>query len=146
MRLSRLTPTIVGFIFLYAGIYKLITPVQAIAALTSIGFSTSISLALVCLITVIELHLGITLTTRLDLRFSLIAAITVLFTFSLFLFVLSTMANPPSCGCMGLGEIFRSSRHNAMFGLLRNCALMWLLSAGYSYYCRAAPPGLVYEI
>jgi hypothetical protein len=34
-----------------------------------------------------------------------------------FLWYLSTLANPPSCGCLGLTGMFDSSRHDAVFGI-----------------------------
>jgi hypothetical protein len=50
---------------------------------------------------------------------------------------LSMLANPPSCGCMGLTQLFKSNKHNAVFGLLRNCVILWLLKGAYDYYCKS---------
>ena len=37
------------------------------------------------------------------------------------------MANPPSCGCWGQPGVFKSNKHEALFGVLRNCLILWAL-------------------
>lgn len=57
---------------------------------------------------------------------------TLVLVFSLFLFYLSTMAAPPSCGCLGLTGAFSSGRQGARLGLARNCVILWLMRVAYN--------------
>lgn len=41
---------------------------------------------------------------------------------------------PPSCGCLGLTGIFKSRKQEALFGLFRNCLILWALKLAYDYY------------
>ena|SRR5437879_2751104 len=47
---------------------------------------------------------------------------------------LSTLAHPPSCGCLRLTGIFKSRKQEALFGLFRNCLILWSLKLAYDYY------------
>ena len=59
--------------------------------------------------------------------------------FSVFLWHLSTMAHPPACGCMGLTGMFTSTKKAALFGLARNCLILWGLKLSYAHYVKPAP-------
>jgi hypothetical protein len=48
------------------------------------------------------------------------------------------MASPPACGCLGLTGLFNSSRHEALFGVFRNCAILWILKLSYDHHFKAA--------
>jgi hypothetical protein len=39
---------------------------------------------------------------------------------------------------MGLTRLFRSNRADALFGVIRNVVILWLLKFAYDYYCK--PP------
>jgi len=73
---------------------------------------------------------------KLDLKYGLWAATGVLFAFTVFLWYLSTLANPPSCGCLGLTGLFKSNRADALFGIVRNVVILWLLKFAYDYSCK----------
>jgi len=102
----------------------------------SLEVSPRLASVIIMVVTITELYLGGILLLKLDLKYSLRFAIAVMFLFSVFLFFLSTMAKPPSCGCMGLTAVFHSNRHNAIFGLLRNCVILWVLKGAYDFYVK----------
>ncbi len=85
-------------------------------------------------VTITELYLAVILLLKMDVRYGLIVAMGVMFLFSIFLWYLTTIAHPPSCGCMGLTAVFKSNKHNALLGLFRNCVILWLLKLAYDYY------------
>jgi hypothetical protein len=133
-RLLRHSPVLVGLLFVYSGSYKLLLPGEATLALAALEAPLWICKLTVAAITTVELYLGAILLAKLDLKHALLSTTVLMLIFSLFLFYLSTLAHPPSCGCMGLTGVFKSSRHNALVGLFRNVLLLWLLKATYDYY------------
>jgi len=88
----------------------------------------------IVVVTILELYLAVILLLRINVRYGLIVSMGVMFLFSIFLWYLTTIAHPPSCGCMGLTAVFKSNRHNALLGLFRNCVILWLLKLAYDYY------------
>ncbi len=132
--IAKHVPTIVGLLFLYSGVYKLLYPGQATAALLSLEVNSGLATLTIVAVTIVELYLGMILVLRIDVKYGLACAAALLFLFSLFLWYLSTLANPPSCGCMGLTAVFTSNKHNALLGLFRNCVMLWLLKLAYDYY------------
>ena len=132
--LAKHVPSIVGLLFVYSGVYKLLYPGQATAALLSLAVNEHLAIFTITAITIVELYLGFILVIKIDLRYAMVASMGVLFVFSVFLCYLSTLAHPPSCGCMGLTAVFKSNKHNALLGLFRNCVILWLLKVAYDYY------------
>jgi len=101
------------------------------------SISKGLAILTILAVTIVELYLGIILVAKVDLKYGLGLTTALVFVFAVFLCYLSTLANPPSCGCMGLTAVFESNRHNAIFGLFRNCVILWLLNAGYAYYYKS---------
>lgn len=132
--LLRLVPALTGILFVYAGLYKLLFPGEATLSLTSLDVPMGWASFLVATIIVMELYLGFLLLLRTDLKYALSAAMFLMFVFTVYLWYLSTLAHPPSCGCLGLTGIFNSTKHEAFFGVFRNCAILWLLKWSYDYY------------
>lgn len=132
--LARNAPLFVGMLLLWSGLFKLLLPAEAIAALGVAGMPHSLADYSVGTVTVIELYLGFILIFKLDLKAGLALASGLFLVFTIFLSYLATLANPPSCGCLGLTAIFESSRQNALFGLVRNCLILWLLKGAYDHY------------
>jgi hypothetical protein len=132
--LYRHTPFIVGSLMLYAGLYKLIHPAEATSALIALEVGRLPASLAIIAITVLELYLGILLLAKADLTYAIAAATVLFLLFAAFLCYLSTLAHPPSCGCMGLTAVFSSNRQGAFFGLARNCGILWLLQGAYGYY------------
>jgi hypothetical protein len=116
-----------------SAIGKLVHPGPAAAALVTVHFNPGFADVVIAVTTTIELYLGVILLSRLDPRFSLIAATSLISVFTIYLFYLTTLAQPPSCGCLGLTGLFKNSRNEAVVGLLRNCAILWTLR--WSYAC-----------
>ena len=133
--LCKGTPIVVGLLFIYSGLYKLVFPGEATLALLALDAPDRVSDLMIIGITTAELYLGILLLMRIEMERTLLMASTLLFIFALFLAYLSTLAHPPSCGCMGLTAVFHSNRHNALLGLLRNCVMIWLLHGTRCQYC-----------
>jgi hypothetical protein len=139
--LPKWTPTLVGLLLLYSGIYKLIHPGEAIMALVVLGFTRAVADAVIIAVTMVELYLGVVLAARLDLKYTLGVATGLMFVFTAFLCYLSLLAHPPACGCMGFMHVFLSNRHNALAGMVRNVIILWLLKCAYDYYVKALAKG-----
>lgn len=58
----------------------------------------------------------------------------IMFVFTASLWYLSTLADPPKCGCLGLTGMFNSSKHEAFFGVFRNCAILWALRSSFDHH------------
>src|SRR5690349_19672924 len=127
------TPLLVGLLLIYAGLYKAVYPGEATLALMALGAPSGLAGILIDVVTCAELYLGILLMTGVDRQAALWGATALMLLFSLFLFYLSVMAHPPACGCLGLTGAFSSNRHSALFGLARNCFLLWLLRGAYDH-------------
>jgi hypothetical protein len=136
-QILKAIPRIVGLLFLYTGTYKLLYPGQAATAHETLGLSQGVASAFVVGALISELYLGTTLLLSIDLRFAIGASMVLMLLFTGYMFYLSTLAHPPSCGCLGLTGIFTSSKHAALFGLFRNCAILWALK----FACDGCPPG-----
>ena len=132
-----------GALFVYAGIYKLLYPGQAASSLEAVGLSRQFANFMVTGAVVLELYLGIVLLLKLDLNWSLRIAMGFMFAATAYLWYLSTLADPPSCGCLGLTGLFESRKNEAVFGVFRNCVILWALKLSYDYYFK--PPGAVVE-
>ena len=132
--------TVLGLLFVYSGIFKLLYPGEAALALESLEFGHEPAKLVVTAVTIMELYLGIILCFKIDLRYGLIVATGLVFVFAVFLCYLSTLAHPPKCGCLGLTGLFRSNRHAALFGLFRNCVILWALKLSYDYHFKAPEP------
>ena len=132
--LGRVGPLLIGALFIYAGVYKAFYPAEATLAVAVLGFSVATARLIVILVTIMEVYLGVLLVWRIDLRYGLTSATALLLLFSLFLFYLARMAHPPRCGCLGLTGAFAEGRQGAVFGLVRNCIMLWVLKASHQLY------------
>lgn len=130
-KIYKFAPPAVGAVFAYSGVYKLLEPAQSMAALVALDVPLRFAIVTILVVTVLELYCATLLLTRWDLKVGMQLGTGLLLVFAVFLFHLSIMADPPKCGCMGITEIFKSNRQNAVFGLFRNCVLLWLLSGTY---------------
>src|SRR5438094_1524992 len=129
--LAKFVPMLLGGIFLYAAIQKLLHPGPATMALESLDVPYSWAKTMVASVIVLELYLGVILILKLGVKFALVLATGVMFVFAGYLWYLSTLANPPSCGCLGLTGIFQNSRHEALLGLARNFLILWAIKWTY---------------
>src|SRR5947208_361822 len=93
-------PRLVGLLFVYAAVSKLVYPAQAIATLGALGVPYTWANAVVFGIISIEVYLGLILLLHLDLKWGLSAAMGLMFFFVVFMWYLSTRTKPPSCGCL----------------------------------------------
>ena len=131
---ARHIPKLIGFVFLFAGGYKLLMPGQATMALESLNVPYGLANAIVIGLTLLELYLGLLLILQIDLKYALVFSTGLMFAFTGYLWYLSTLAHPPSCGCLGLTGIFKSRKQEALFGLFRNCLLLWALKLSYDFH------------
>jgi hypothetical protein len=136
--LGRYLLPAVGLLFLYSGIYKLLYPGQAAMSLETLGVSRTVADLAITGAVVLELYLGIILLLKIDLRWGLGLSMGMMFFFTCYMWYLSTLANPPRCGCLGLTGLFESSKHDALFGVFRNVAILWALKLAYDYYVRSS--------
>lgn len=133
-------PTLIGLLFLWAGSYKLLYPGQATLSLETVGVSYLVAKGVVVGTIIAELYLGIILVWRLNLKFGLGVAMALMLGFTAYLWYLSTLADPPKCGCLGLTGMFNSSKHEALFGVFRNCVILWALKLTMDYHFKPAEP------
>ena len=131
---AKYTPKAVGVLFLISGLYKLIFPGEATYALLSLDLPRVTAVFTVIGATALELYLAVLLLFNLDTVRALVAAAGLMFVFAVFLWYLATLAHPPACGCMGLTGMFKSTRQGALFGLARNCLVLWCLLISYHYH------------
>src|SRR5579859_3807583 len=142
-RVAKSVPIVLGLLFLYSGTYKLFFPGEATYAVMALDFSVSSARAILVIVTAMELYLGALLITRKDLRYTLSAAAGLITMFTGFLWYLSTLAHAPSCGCLGLTGIFNNGKHDAIFGVFRNCVILWALKLSYDAYAFGRSPSLL---
>jgi uncharacterized membrane protein YphA (DoxX/SURF4 family) len=135
----RHIPKLAGCLFVYAGLYKLLYPGEATMALESLDAIRRLANPMVIAVTILELYLGTILLLKIDLKYALSLAMGLMFVFAGYLWYLSTLASPPSCGCLGLTGIFNSNKHAALFGLFQNCLILWALKFSYDYHFKARP-------
>lgn len=135
---AEYTPKVVGGLFLISGFYKLIFPAEATYALLSLDVPRVTAVFTVIGVTAVEFYLAVLLLAKLDTLRALMGASVLMFLFTMFLWYLATLAHPPACGCMGLTGMFRSTRHEALFGLVRNCLILWAVLISYNHH-RSAP-------
>ena len=138
----RWSPILIGTILLYSAAYKLVYPSGAILALMALEVGHGLARLITETITTLELYIGVILVLKINLKFALQSATALILVFCFFLSFLATMAHPPSCGCMGLTAVFSSNRHNALFGLVRNCVLLWMLRCSMDHYFPIDNPGM----
>jgi len=124
-------PIAIGLLLLSAGLYKLLHPGEAMYGLLALDFNPRVAQIAVFATIVAELYLGTILVFRIDTKYALAACMLLFLIFTCYLSYLSMLANPPSCGCLGLTAVFQSNRHNALLGLARNCAILWLIKLAY---------------
>ncbi len=132
--LKKYTPAFMGVLFLWSGLHKVLHPAEATFALVSVGLPQAVANPAIIVATALELYLGLILLARSALKFAFICTTALLLAYTTFLWYLSTLAHPPSCGCLGLTGLFSSSKQEALFGILRNCALLWLLRLSYAHH------------
>lgn len=135
--ISKHVPTLLGILFLYSGSFKLLFPGEAVFALEALELGHNLANVAVVAVTVLELYLGVILLFKIDLKYGLSAAMGLMFAFTVFLWYLSTLANPPKCGCLGLTGLFNSNKEAALFGLFRNVLILWALKLSYDYHFKA---------
>lgn len=121
------TPCVVGALFLLAAILKVVSPRNAVLALTSLKMPYTLAVFTTASIIFLEGCVGIGLLARKRPKLFGFSAITLLCVFSTFLVCLLFLAAPPHCGCFGLGNLIKDAKHAAVAGLLRNTCLMSLL-------------------
>src|SRR6266571_2593134 len=132
--LPKHIPRLVGCLFLYAAIYKLLYPGQATMGLVALDIPYKLATLIVTTTIVSELYLGVILISHIDLKYAISVSMGVMLLFTAYMCYLSSMANPPSCGCLGMTGIFKSNKEAALFGIFRNCVILWLRKLAYEYY------------
>lgn len=135
-KIGKYVPAVLGVLLLYSGAYKLLSPGEATLALKSLDLPLVLARWTIGLVTILELYFGVLLVAKIELRFALAAATALIFVFTGFLWYLSTLANPPACGCMGLTGAFTEGKKGAVLGIARNCVILWLLKIAYDHYFR----------
>jgi hypothetical protein len=125
-KIGKYVPLLLGALFLYSGAYKLLSPGEATFALISLDLPHWLARWTIILATAVELYLGVILLARIDLKWGLAATSALMLAFTAFLWYLSTLAHPPTCGCMGLTWAFTSGKKGAVLGVARTA-----LSSGF---------------
>ena len=134
--LLKHVPELVGIIFVFAAMFKLLHPGQATVALESLDVPYELASTIVFGVITIEFYLGVLLIAQIDSKYALASSMGLMFVFTVYLWYLSMLARPPSCGCLGLTGVFNSNKQEALFGLFRNCAILWALKLSYDHNFR----------
>jgi Methylamine utilisation protein MauE len=127
--LIRFGPPIVGILFALSASWKLLKPRELIESFAAHNMPSAISTPCVYSLALVEIYLAYGLCFAKNKRIAVMLGILCLAVFTLYLGYLASMAHPPKCGCGRLMELFESNRKNAIFGILRNFALIGLLGA-----------------
>jgi len=127
----KAAPYLTAALFIWAGVSKALFPAQAVLALESLDLPRWTAETLVTIAAAVEIYLAAMLCLKQHRQVAIIGSMVCLLVFTGYLFYLSRMANPPSCGCLGLTGIFKSNKQAAIIGLLRNGVLIATLNACY---------------
>jgi uncharacterized membrane protein YphA (DoxX/SURF4 family) len=121
---EQVIPRVVGAIFLWAGATKAWDASKIHRVFAFDGVPQSLIVSLTHVVWVSEIILGIVLLVGIARRPAVVAAIFVLFVYSVQLAYLIAADNPPKdCGCINIMAKYASAKQAMTFGLLRN-ALM----------------------
>lgn len=116
---------IVGLLFSYSALLKILNSSAAEVAVATIITSTLLIKISVWFITAIEIYTAWALLTKQPNAYTIAQGL--LGIFILFLCYLLTLANPPDCGCGSLISMFNDAKTNAQWGICRNFLLIGLL-------------------
>jgi hypothetical protein len=122
------TPLLIGCIFLFSAISKLLWPDTITASFRVLGTPQSVARILPFGLAAYELYLGSLLLFANKRLFVPMLALTTLIVFTGYLLFLVALQNPPSCGCVGAIRFFESNKKEAVLGLVRNVTLLLLLA------------------
>lgn len=120
-------PIILGFVFLISGFIKLFDASVTVATFVSLNFSENTAEILTFCLLFYEISIGVYLVFLKERNIVPKICLVTLCLFSAYLIYLLTLQKPPSCGCFGALKLFRSNKQEAVFGLVRNLALILLL-------------------
>ena len=120
---EALIPRLCGLVFLYAGVMKGWDGTKTHRVFAFDHVPQPMIVPLTHAVWVGEVVLGLVLLIGIAKRRAIVAAILVLFVYSLQLAYLIAAQNPPDCACVTLAERFASAKLALMLGLVRN-ALM----------------------
>ncbi len=132
-KIIKLVPTIIGACFVLAGLLKAYDASELNRLLLFDHFPARWVTPIVWFIIQGEIILGCTLVFRIATRLAVALAIGVLVVFAGQLAYLLAYSNPPACGCLGNLEIFKSTRAEALFGLVRNGVMLAALACYWRY-------------
>jgi len=126
-KLIPLVPLLTGLLLAYAGFLKMVHPADSVLSLESLGSPRLVAELLIGTICAVELYLAFCLWLHPKDRANIMVTMCVFFLFTTYLTYLGTLADPPSCGCMGLTGVFESNKKNALVGAARNAILLLFL-------------------
>src|SRR5258708_29176787 len=101
-RIVKASTNIIGILFLCAAISKMVYSTEATLAISSLGVKLNAASWVIMFVIIMELYLGTLLLLKLHLTYAIRVTACFLLGFTVFLWYLSLLANPPSCGCLGL--------------------------------------------
>ncbi|HEV2292587.1 MAG TPA: DoxX family protein [Tepidisphaeraceae bacterium] len=121
---EQLIPRIVGLIFLWAGVGKAHDPTRTQRVFAFDGVPQPLTEPLTYAVSVGEMILGLALVIGFAQRRAVMAAILVLFVYSVQLAYLIAANNPPKdCGCVMLLAKYASAKQAMVLGLVRNAVM-----------------------
>lgn len=121
---EQIIPRVVGVIFLWAGIEKILDPTRTHRVFAFDGVPQPLIEPLTMLVWVGELILGLVLLIGIARRRAVMAGVLVLFVYSVQLAYLIAADNPPEdCGCVALLAKYASAKQAMVLGLVRNAVM-----------------------
>lgn len=122
----------IGLFFVGSGLLKTWHPSSLSSSMEFVGLYGMLARGAVAVVVGTELLVGIALMYRGGVG-AVVVALAMPGGYTVLLMVFLTVENPPSCGCLGLVQLFESHRAEALFGLGRNLLLMSALMAVVSW-------------
>lgn len=129
---EELIPRVVGLVFLYAGVRKAWDGTKTHAVFAFDGVPQPLIVPLTHVVWIGEVVLGLLLLIGIAKRRAIVAAVLVLFVYSIQLAYLIAAQDPPNCACLNLDQImkrFASAKQAMTLGLVRNA----LMAAGLEW-------------
>lgn len=126
---NKLIRVIVGLLFLFSAVLKLLSPGRITTSLVVSGSPATLVPIIIAVVVLLEFGVGIGLIFLAEAAGTARTAIVILLVFAGYLAWISHLESPPECGCFGPLRLFKESRTNALFGIGRNLLLIVSLYA-----------------
>ena len=120
-------PVYLGVVLISSAMSKAIDRSEIMNSLTAINVAWQVAALITSVVVVSEVYLGLMLLRTPVKQYIIRCAIGMFLVYVGYLLYISTLANPPKCGCSSLMFTFKSNRDAALYGALRNMLYIYLM-------------------